>query len=407
MAAITGSSVRIVKSTCVIALTVVAMLTAGCGAKKAAPPPPTTTTAAPTTTTPIGTPPLVKITPVMKFEAPTAMAQRSDDNAIYVTERPGRVRVLRDGIVGSTPVLDLSSEVSTDVERGMLGITFAPNSRLFYVYYTDKSGTIHVTEFMLGADDIADMHSRRDLLTIPHPKGNHNGGQLAFGPDNNLYIGVGDGGGQGDPDKNGQNLTVLLGKILRINPVANGSLPYTIPYDNPFVKQAGARGEIWTFGLRNPWRFSFDKVEQGLWIGDVGQNQWEEVDHVAKDLKGGQNYGWSLREGTHKFSGDKPTTAIDPVYEYDHSGGACSITGGYVYRGTSIAGMQGRYVFGDFCSGKLSTLTQKGTQWNMDALHFDEKAAATFQNLVSFGQDKAGELYLLSGNGDLSRLDAA
>jgi glucose/arabinose dehydrogenase len=407
MEATTSSSVRIVKRGWIIALTTVALLATGCGSKKAAPPPSTTTSAAPTTTTPIGAPPLVKLTSIAKLESPTAMAQRNDDNAFYVTERPGRVRVVRDGVVGSTPVLDLSSEVATDVERGMLGIAFAPNSRLFYVDYTDKTGTIHVTEFSLDADDIADMHSRRDLLTIPHSRANHNGGQLAFGPDNNLYIGVGDGGGENDPDKNGQNLTVLLGKILRINPTANGALPYTIPYDNPFVKQAGARGEIWAYGLRNPWRFSFDKTEQGIWIGDVGQNKWEEVDHTPRDLKGGENYGWSLREGTHAFTGDKPLAAIDPVYEYEHANGSCSITGGYVYRGSAIDGMQGRYLFGDYCSGALSTLTQKGTKWNADPLRFSESAAATYPNLVSFGQDKAGELYVLSGNGDLSRLDAA
>lgn len=349
---------------------------------------------------------MIKLTPVMKFDAPTAIAQRSDDDAMYIAERAGRIKVLRNGTVGATPVLDISSEVSTDVERGLLGLAFAPNSHLFYVDYTDKTGTIHITEFQLGADDVVDMHSRRDLLTIPHPESNHNGGQLAFGPDGDLYIGVGDGGSENDPQKNGQNLSVLLGKILRINPIANGATPYTIPYDNPFVKQAGARGEIWAYGLRNPWRFSFDKSTGGIWIGDVGQNTWEEVDHLDKDLKGGENYGWSLREGTHRFTGDAPTGAVDPVYEYEHKGGACSITGGYVYRGVAIPALTGRYIFGDYCTGALTTLTQKGTAWNADPLNV-QGGRATVAQLYSFAQDKNGEVYTLSGNGDVSRIDAA
>lgn len=386
----------------------VVLLAAGCGnGKKTAAPNPTTTALVTTTTTPIGAPPAIKITPVMNFEAPTAMAQRFDDDAFYIAERPGRIRVLRNGVTGATPVLDLSSEVSTDGERGLLGFAFAPNSHLFYVDYTDKKGTIHVTEFALGTDDVVDMHTRRDLLTIEHPRSNHNGGQLTFGPDGNLYIGVGDGGGEGDPDKNGQNLTVLLGKLLRINPTATATLPYTIPYDNPFVKQPGARGEIWAYGLRNPWRFSFDTSEKGIWIADVGQNDWEEVDHVANDAKGGQNYGWPVREGTHKYTGDKPTNAVDPVFEYKHENNACSITGGYVYRGKAIEALQGRYVFGDYCNGALSTLTQKGTQWNLDAIPFDATKNATFANIISFGQDHDGELYVMNSGGQFSRIDAA
>jgi glucose/arabinose dehydrogenase len=395
-----------VKRGWLIGLTAIALVATGCGSKDAAPPSTTTSTLPTTTTTPIGTSPAIKLTPVMKFNAPTAIAQRSDDDAMYVAERAGRIRVLRNGTVGATPVLDISSDVSTDVERGLLGFTFAPNSHLFYVDWTDKAGTIHITEFQLGADDVVDMHSRRDLLTIPHPQSNHNGGQLAFGPDGNLYIGVGDGGGENDPQKNGQNLSVLLGKILRINPTANGATPYTIPYDNPFVKQSGARGEIWAYGTRNPWRFSFDKTTGGIWIGDVGQNTWEEVDHVDKDLKGGQNYGWSLREGTHKFAGDKPTVATDPVYEYEHKNGACSITGGYVYRGAAIPALSGRYIFGDYCTGALTTLTEKGSQWNADALNL-QSGQAVVPQLFSFAQDKNGEVYTLSGNGDVSRIDAA
>lgn len=389
-------------------LAALALLTAGCGGSdKAEEPTTTSTTSATTTTTPTGPPPFVKITPVMRFDNPTAMAQRHDDNAFYVAEKPGRVRVLRDGVVGDKPVLDISSEVSNEGERGLLGLTFAPNSRLFYVYFTDKTGTIHVTEFELGADDVVDMHTRRDLLTIPHPRTNHNGGQLSFGPDGHMYIGVGDGGGSGDPDKAGQNRTVLLGKILRINPKPSGNLPYTIPYDNPFARQQGARGEIWAYGLRNPWRFSFDKNTGDTWIADVGQQKWEEINYTPKDPKGGQNYGWSLREGRHEFYGNKPTGAIDPVHEYNHDNGACSVTGGYAYRGTAIDGMQSRYLFGDYCSGELWALTRKGTEWSSSALMLDASTPAKFPKLQSFGQDRNGELYLLSGDGSLSRIDAA
>jgi len=391
------------------AMAVIVVIASGCSNNKKATPPPAST-AAPTTsqTTPIGFPPAVKLLPVMTFQSPTAMAQRYDDDGMYVAERAGRVRVLRNGIVGASPVLDISDEVSTDGERGLLGLTFAPHSHSFYVYYTDKSGAIHITEFALGADDVVDMHTRRDLLTIPHSQNNnHNGGQLAFGPDGDLYIGVGDGGGAGDPDKNGQNLTVLLGKILRINPTATVNTPYTIPYDNPFAKQTGARGEIWAYGLRNPWRFSFDTgggaspVDNGIWIGDVGQDKWEEIDHVGADPKGGENYGWSIREGTHKYTGDKPTGEVDPVYEYNHDGGSCSVIGGYVYRGKAIEGMQGRYLFADYCTGALSTLTQKGTAWNMDPLK------VSLAHIEAFGQDHKGELYVMNTDGQLSQIVAA
>jgi glucose/arabinose dehydrogenase len=194
---------------------------------------------------------------------------------------------------------------------------------------------------------------------------------------------------------------VLLGKILRIDPTPQTTSPYTIPFDNPFVKQAGARGEIWAYGLRNPWRFSFDKTDRGIWIADVGQQKWEEINHVERDPKGGQNYGWSLREGTHEFTGDKPKDAVDPVYEYDHSNGACSVTGGYVYRGKNIPAMTGRYIYADYCNGKVGVLTQKGTEWEAEDLDL------TVQAVTSFAQDNDGELYTLAENGQISRIDAA
>lgn len=382
-------------------------LLSACGDKKQAVVTTTTTVASTTTTTtPIGPPPNVTVTNVANATDPTYVTQRPDDNGtLFVTERAGLLKAIRSGLLDPNPLLDISSDVSTDGERGLLSVAFSPtdNSK-FYVYYTDKVGDIRVVEFTLGADGVADMHTKRDLLTIAHRDAtNHNGGQLQFGPDNNLYVGVGDGGGSGDPKKNGQNLTVLLGKILRINVTPNGDSPYTVPYDNPFAKREGARPEVWAFGLRNPWRFSFDAIDgqdKGIWIGDVGQNNWEEVDHVEADPKGGQNYGWSLREGTHKFSGDKPTEAIEPIYDYEHTNGACSITGGYVYRGRAIPPMTGRYIFADYCNGQLMTLTQKGTSWQRDNLN------VKVSKIQSFGRGNNGEIYTVSGDGAIGRLDA-
>ncbi len=386
------------------AIGLAALLIAGCsGSSNDKQEPTTTTTALSTTTTsdPTGPPPALKIMPIATVDKPTAMATRSNDATLYVAEKPGRVREINGTIVNPDPVLDISSEVSTGGEQGLLGIAFAPDKPLLYIDYTDRAGDTHIVEYTMNALGKADVGTRRELLTIDQPYPNHNGGQLAFGPDGYLYIGMGDGGSAGDPQKNAQNLTVLLGKILRINPTPTATLPYTIPFDNPLVKQSGARGEIWAYGLRNPWRFSFDRENQSLWIADVGQGKWEEIDRVDKDPKGGENYGWPLREGTHKQDGEKPKDAIDPIYEYDHSNGACSVTGGYVYRGDTIAELTGRYVFGDYCNGQISSLTKRGTVWAADSLQL--KVA----NLSSFGQDNTGELYTLSLDGQIGRIDAA
>jgi glucose/arabinose dehydrogenase len=329
------------------------------------------------------------------------MAYRSGDEALYFSEQRGVIRAVRLAELDPTPVLDISAIVSSEGERGLLGLAFAPNAPLFYINYTDKAGDTHIVEYAIGADGRANVGSRRELLFVDQPFPNHNGGHLAFGPDGHLYIGLGDGGSSGDPQKNGQNLSVLLAKILRINPAASKDLPYTVPFDNPFAKQQGARGEIWAYGLRNPWRFSFDRAEQGIWIADVGQNKFEEINHVAKDGRGGQNYGWSLREGKDRFSGDKPTDAVDPVYQYDHSNNACSVTGGYVYRGSSIPAMTGRYLYGDYCSGAIFSLTKRGSGWESDKLNI------TLPELSSFGQDSSGELYVLGLDGTVARIDAA
>jgi glucose/arabinose dehydrogenase len=365
----------------------------------------TITAAASSTSTslpnPVGPPPPLKLTTIANVAQPTAMALRDGDSTLYVTERAGVVRAIRGGTLDPTPVLDLRSEIrSLGSEQGLLGIAFAPKSSKLYVDYTDTSGDTQIVEFELGADGIVDLHSRRAVLSQTQPFPNHNGGQLAFGPDGMLYVAFGDGGSENDPQKNGQNLSTLLGKILRIDPTPGLSLTYTVPFDNPFVKQTGARGEIWAYGVRNPWRFSFDTTTEDMWIGDVGQGSWEEVDVLPASEKD-RNFGWSLREGSHQFTGTKPADAIDPVYEYDHSHGECSITGGYVYRGQAIPGLFARYLFGDYCSGVISTLTKRGSEWQADA------TALKVPLLASFGQDHNGELYVLSQNGTVARVDPA
>lgn len=387
-----------------LALVTLASL-AGCADDEPPPPPPPPTTAAagPTTTEPTGPPPPLKLTTVATVDRPTAMAQRTGDDTIYVAEKGGRVRAVSSGgVLDPAPVLDLSREISDDGERGLLGLAFAPQGNAFYVDFTDRAGDTHVVEFTLDGDGRADIGTRRELLFVKQPYPNHNGGQLVFGPDKKLYIALGDGGSANDPQKNGQNLSVLLGKILRIDPAPSNGLPYTIPFDNPFAERSGARGEIWAYGLRNPWRFTFDKADGSTWIADVGQGRREEIDHVAgRDPRGGQNYGWSLREGTLRQDGERPRDAVEPVHEYGHNGGACSVTGGYVYRGQAIPGLTGRYLFADFCSAQFWTLTRRGTDWE------DDELAVKLPSANSFGQDHKGELYVLSMEGQVSRLDPA
>ncbi len=390
----------------VTVLTIALVLT-GCGASETravtttAPPETTSTTIIPE---PVGPPPKLELTPVATVAAPTVLTTRDGDDSLYVAEKAGVIRTIKGegGVVDATPVLDIHNEVSNDGERGLLGLAFAPNKNVFYVDYTDLAGDTHIDEYTLDNGGRADARSKREILYVKQPYPNHNGGQLAFGPEGALYIGLGDGGSSGDPEKRAQNLTELLGKILRIRPeVQSNGKPYSIPFDNPFTKQAGARGEIWAYGLRNPWRFSFDTKTRGIWIADVGQNKYEEIDHLNLDPKGGTNYGWPLREGTHKYDGEAPKGAVEPVYDYDHSNGACSLTGGYVYRGKAIPDMTGRYLFGDFCNGAVSALTKRGTVWEADRLNFD------VAQIDSFGQDHAGEIYTLSLNGQISRIDAA
>lgn len=360
----------------------------------------TSTTTSTTITQPIGPPPALKVTTIAKFEQPVAFAQRKDDDTMFIAEKTGTVRALRNGIVDAEPVLDIRNEIGTpQSEQGLLGIAFSPDASKLYVDFTDSRGDSRIIELTVTPAGAVDLRSRRELLFQDQPYPNHNGGHLAFGPDGLLYIGFGDGGGGGDPDKNGQDLTTLLGKMIRIDPRPTPDSPYTIPFDNPLTKQRGARGEIWAYGLRNPWRFSFDRSTGALWIADVGQGKWEEINVVPKAARGGQNYGWPLREGSHEFSGGKPKDAIEPVYEYGHDNGACSVTGGFIYRGKTIPDLTGRYVFGDYCNGRISTLTQRGNVWQADPTGLD------VQRLASFGEDHNGEIYTLSQSGELGRID--
>jgi glucose/arabinose dehydrogenase len=236
-----------------------------------------------------------------------------------------------------------------------------------------------------------DLASRRQLLAVEQPFSNHNGGHLTFGPDGMLYVGLCDGGSAGDPRDNGQRLDTLLGKLLRLDPRPQGDQPYGIPPDNPFVRQRDTRPEIWAYGLRNPWRFSFDRQTGDLWIGDVGQDGWEEINFAPAGSRGGENYGWNRREGAHRFRGSPPPNAVDPAYEYLQDGDTCAVTGGFVYRGTRVPALSGVYVYGDFCDGRLLGLRKEnGRIVDLGPL------GPTVRGLSAFGEDAQGELYAMS-----------
>jgi glucose/arabinose dehydrogenase len=297
---------------------------------------------------------------VSGLDRPVAIANAGDgSNRLFVAEQAGRVRLIKGGVLQATPFLDISTKVSSDGERGLLGLAFPPGYAAkghFYVYYTDLSGTLTVARYRVGANpDVADANSEQVILSVAHARTNHNGGQLAFGPgDGYLYVALGDGGGGGDPDGNGQNTNTLLGKILRLD-VESGATPYAIPAGNPFAS-GGGRPEIWAYGLRNPWRFSFDRQTHDLFIADVGQALWEEVDYQPGGAAGGANYGWKIMEGMHCYNAatcDQAGLTL-PVAEYDHSLG-CAVIGGYVYRGSAQPSLAGLYFYADECGGYSRT----------------------------------------------------
>jgi glucose/arabinose dehydrogenase len=332
--------------------------------------------------------------------SPVAIAWRAGDDRIYVVEQPGAIRIVDEGAVLPTPVFEV--DVSNANEQGLLGLAFSPDGALMYVDYTAPDGDTHVEEYTMNGD-VADVATRRELMVVDQPYRNHNGGQVTIGPDGMLYIGLGDGGSGGDPHGNGQSRSTLLGKILRIDPTPSAGAAYSVPADNPFVGEADVRTEIWMYGLRNPWRFSFDRANGDVWIGDVGQDAREEIDFVPAAGAAGVNWGWNALEGTRDFApGDAPTDARLPIFELTHDDGNCSVTGGYVYRGQAIPALHGAYVFADYCAGDLIALVQHDGALAEQAL-----LDAQIDEVTSFAEDPNGELYVLSREGSLFRIDPA
>jgi Glucose / Sorbosone dehydrogenase len=342
---------------------------------------------------------------VGSFDSPLYVtAPPGDRRRLFVVEQTGRIRVLVGGKRRATPFLDLSPDITSGGEQGLLSMAFAPDyaaSGRFYVYFTDRSGNIRVEQFQRShaSSDRADRGSRRQVLLVPHPETNHNGGPLQFGPDGYLYIGIGDGGSEGDPHGYGPNVNTLLGKILRIEPLAGGG--YRSPASNPFAGRGG-RPEIYAYGLRNPWRFSFDRKTGDLYIGDVGQDKYEEIDYARNGSALGRDYGWSCWEGRHRFNTSRRCpNPTPPVLEYSHAGGACSVTGGVVVRDRRLRALAGRYLYGDYCTGVVRSfriVNGKATG--------DRGVGLTVPSLSSFGQDAGGRVYAVSLNGPVYRLQA-
>ncbi len=378
------------------------LLTVGCTTPAAAPEAPATPALRPNPTgSPL--PGLVLQALAEGLNSPVYVTHAGDGSSrLFIVEQDGRIRVVQDGRLKETPFLDLTAQVSrSHPERGLLGLAFHPRyaqNGVLIVHYTGRTGATVVARYRVsGTDpDRADPDSGQVLLTLPQPYPNHNGGGILFGPDGYLYIALGDGGSAGDPQNNAQNPESLLGKLLRID--ADGPAPYGIPPDNPFAGKPG-RDEIWAYGLRNPWRFSVDRATGDLYIGDVGQNQTEEINFQPRSSQGGQNYGWRIYEGRSRYKDDSRPETVFPIAEYDHSLG-CSVTGGYVYRGQAVPALTGTYLYGDYCSGRIWGLRRDGADWAAGQL-LDTDLAIT-----SFGEDEAGELYVVHHRGAVYRLAA-
>jgi glucose/arabinose dehydrogenase len=342
----------------------------------------------------------VTLTPVVDgLDSPIALAWRAHDMNMFVAEQSGRVRTVdAQGRLSPTPALTVGP-LSSGNEEGLLGITFSPNGSKLYVDYTDPRNNTHVDEYTMRGE-IAEPSSRRELLVVSQRYSNHKGGEVITGPDGMLYIGLGDGGSEGDPNHLGQSLSSPLSKILRINPAQSGTSPYSVPADNPYVGKAGVRPETWMWGLRNPWRFSFDRSTGEVWIGDVGQNTYEEIDYANAGEKG-INWGWSAREGFHAFRGSTASPARDPLLETAHSAGNCAVVGGYVYRGTAIPALDGVYVFGDDCRTNLVGVVAPAGHV-VAQRDLGPKVSA----LTTFGEDRDGEIYAVARGGTVFRLTA-
>jgi len=343
---------------------------------------------------PIQWPQLAFVAPVGGLDHPLHITHMGDGSGrIVVVEQPGRVRLVKSGQLLATPFLDITDRVLYGGEQGLLSVAFPPGyaqKGYFYAYYVDKSGQTVVARYHTSPDpDVANPASEEALLTLSHPSASHYGGQLAFGPkDGYLYISIGDGGLAGDPTNNAQNPALLLGKLLRID-AESLAKPYAIPSSNPFTQTIGYRGEIWALGLRNPWRFSFDRQSGDLFIGDPGHLRYEEVDYQRAASPGGENYGWRIMEGSHCFDPVKCSWSnlTLPLLEYTHLFG-CAVIGGVTYRGTVYPKMQGIYVYGDNCTGRVWGLAFDGTDWRSSFLQFAPAG------ISSFGEDEAGNIYL-------------
>lgn len=339
------------------------------------------------------------------LKQPTDITHAGDSsNRLFIAEQRGRILIAKGNRINSRPFLDISNRISCCGERGLLGVAFPPGfaaKKYFYVNYTDRSGDTVIARYRVVSDpEMADPGSEEIILTIKQPYANHNGGQLAFGPDGYLYIGMGDGGSAGDPQNHAQNSSSLLGKMLRID-VESGGKPYAVPADNPYLNNKAFRPEIWATGLRNPWRFSFDRKTGDLYIADVGQNRYEEIHFEPKGTRGGINYGWNIMEGLHCYKSetcDRKGLTL-PIAEYDHDKG-CSVTGGKIYRGKMFPKMHGIYFYGDYCSGRIWGLRQSDTGWSQKELTDSGLSISTF------GEDEAGEVYVADyGKGNIYKIE--
>ena len=343
---------------------------------------------------------------VSGLERPVVVTHAGDGSLrLFIVEQPGRIRVVRAGTLLEEPYLDLTDRVTDDSnEQGLLGLAFSPTfaeDGRFYVYYTaEDEGKNTIARFTTDpAADVADPDTEQILLEVDDPYGNHNGGMLAFGPDGYLYAGLGDGGSGGDPEDRAQDLGSLLGKIVRLD-VSGDAL--SIPPDNPFAS-GGGRPEIWIYGLRNPWRFSFDRLTGDLYIGDVGQNEIEEIDYLAAGEAAGRNLGWRIFEGTQPYADTRHAGAdpLSPILEYRHGADGCSVTGGYVYRGRDLPALLGVYFYGDYCSGNI------WTAWSGDGVTWTNQLFGDSElSLSSLGEDQAGELYFIDHTGIIYKLVA-
>ena len=331
---------------------------------------------------------------------PVYVTSPAGDNRIFIVEQQGRIRLIENGQLLATPFLDITSRVLSGGERGLLSVAFHPQYRtngFFYVYFTGSSGEIRIERYTVSTNaNAANPSSAKVILTVPHARSNHNGGLAMFGPDGMLYLGLGDGGGGGDPDRNGQNPNTLLGALLRID--INSGDPYGIPAGNPFAGRADARPEIWAIGLRNPWRFSFDRQAGLLYVADVGQGLWEEV-NVVTATRAGVNYGWNIMEASSCYNAstcNRQGLEI-PALEYGHGDGSCSVTGGFVYRGAALPEIAGHYFYSDYCRSVIRSFSYK----NGAVTESRSWDIATVGSITSFGEDAAGELYVTSAAGQV------